>query len=259
MVSVCFGGTFTVLHRGHKRLLCRAVELGDLIEIGVTGDELAAKMGKSHEVRRYEERVSSLMDFVQTLELGGKEVTTMELKDPYGPALTEDYTYIVVSPETRPTACVINKIRMGEGRRAIMIDLVPFILAKDFLPISVTRILGGEIDEEGELRMPFRAGICGPHGDDFDLVVKEELKKLAREIELFRVEAPGGDDPITTAISRAKKASQGAVLGIGIASSESTFCALVDGGGSISLAMSSDPVESFRAAMGKKVRALAED
>jgi len=256
VVSVCFGGTFSVLHMGHKRLLKRSIALGDEIEIGITTDRLARKMCKSHEIKKYEDRVSSLMNFVKSLDLEGKKVTTLELENLYGPTLTRDYDYITVSPETRPTAVAINKIRMAEGKRPIRIVLTPFVLAKDFLPISVTRILKGEIDEDGELKVTFKAAICGLDDHDLEAAIRGELGKLSNRVKLSTIEGPSKKDPISTAISGAIKASNGMTLGIGFGFSDSTYCAVVDGTGAISLVLSSNPEEGFRKVMKKKIGSL---
>jgi len=42
------------------------------------------------------------------------EVT--KLNDPYGPALEEDFDYIIVSPETYPVALKMNRIREEKGK-----------------------------------------------------------------------------------------------------------------------------------------------
>jgi pantetheine-phosphate adenylyltransferase len=81
----------------------------------------------------------------------GVEPHIMKLEDPYGSALTEDYDFIVVSPETYPVAVKINELRKEKGWKPIAIVRVDYVLAEDGKPISSTRIARGEIDSHGNL------------------------------------------------------------------------------------------------------------
>jgi pantetheine-phosphate adenylyltransferase len=146
MVCVAIGGTFDVLHDGHKALLKRAYMLGDVI-IGLVSDEMAG--GKLHVVNAYNSRKKSLIAYIKTLT--GNDPMIVALIDPYGPTLEQMFDYIVVSPETLPTAKEINTLRSRHGLPAIKIVCVDFVLAQDGKPISSTRIHLGEIDEHGVL------------------------------------------------------------------------------------------------------------
>jgi len=64
MVCVAIGGTFDVLHDGHKALLKKADTLGDVI-IGLVSDEMAQK--KFHVVNTYNNRKKSLIAYLETL------------------------------------------------------------------------------------------------------------------------------------------------------------------------------------------------
>src|SRR6266540_4170968 len=48
---VALGGTFYVLHAGHRHLLYEAFNLGDTVLIGVTSDRLVSTLRKKHQVR----------------------------------------------------------------------------------------------------------------------------------------------------------------------------------------------------------------
>ncbi len=147
-MRVAVGGTFQPLHDGHKALLRKAYELSRDVDIGLTSDEMAAR-GRARPVKRYEEREKALRDWIRK-EIG-VEPNIFKINDPYGPTLTEDYDYIVVSPETYPTALRINELRRERGRRPIEIYRVECVLAEDGKPISATRIARGEIDVHGNL------------------------------------------------------------------------------------------------------------
>lgn len=154
MVRVVVGGTFDPLHDGHKALLKRACELsnGGGLFIGLTSDMMAKN--KSHKVDDYRIRYDAVMEFTSAQ---GIKPEIIKLDDPYGPTLHDDFDYIVVSPETHPTALKINEIRREKGLKPIEIVLVDYVLADDGLPISSTRISRGEIDEHGKV-LKKRAG-----------------------------------------------------------------------------------------------------
>jgi len=148
MSRVAVGGTFNPLHDGHIALLKKAVELsrdGELL-IGLTSDEMTRK--KDHEVDFYQMRYNDVMKFIKTL---GVIPTIMRLDDPFGPTISEDFDYLVVSPETQPIGLKINTIRKEKGLKLLKIVLVDYVLAQDGLPISGTRIRRGEIDEHGKV------------------------------------------------------------------------------------------------------------
>ncbi len=149
MSRVAVGGTFNPLHDGHRALLTRAHQLssgGELL-IGITSNEMAGK--KYHEVEDWEARRQEVMAFMQ--DTFGIRPLTVRLDDPFGPTIYEDFDYLVVSPETEPTAHLINTRRAEQGKQPINIELVEYVLAGDGRPISSTRVLRGEIDIHGNL------------------------------------------------------------------------------------------------------------
>ena len=148
MARIAVGGTFDPLHDGHKALLTRAAELsryGELL-VGLTSDEMVRN--KSHDVADYDSRLKAVRDFIRSL---GIDPVIIRLDDPFGPTINEDFDRIVVSPETRPVALNINRIRSEKGLRPLKIVLVDYVLARDGLPISSTRINRGEIDSRGRV------------------------------------------------------------------------------------------------------------
>lgn len=141
--KVIVGGTFDLLHAGHKALLSGAFLLGE-VTIGLVSDKMAERL-KNREVWRYEDRRKELENWIK------KPVRIIELNDKFGPTLKEDFDYIVVSPETYETAVLINKERQKLNKKPIEIVRIEFVLAQDGKPISSTRIFKGEIDREGKL------------------------------------------------------------------------------------------------------------
>jgi len=147
MKKVVVGGTFDVLHRGHKALLKKAFSLGEVI-IGLTSN-IMARRRKKRKVRDFKLRKKELEDFIKK-EFKVKP-KIVEIKNKFGFTLEKDFDYIVVSPETYKTAVEINKERQKRNKKPIKIVKIKFILAEDGKPISATRILKGEIDREGKL------------------------------------------------------------------------------------------------------------
>ncbi|MGB9371705.1 MAG: phosphopantetheine adenylyltransferase [Halobacteriota archaeon] len=146
MASVAIGGTFDILHDGHKALLKKAYTLGDVI-IGLVSDEMARR--KTYVSNTYDTRKKTVIAYIKALT--GTDPVIVALDDPYGPALKQKFDYIVVSPDTFRTAEEINALRSQRGLPAITIVCVDFVLAQDGQPISSTRIHRGEIDDHGVL------------------------------------------------------------------------------------------------------------
>jgi len=148
---VGIGGTFELLHKGHKKLILKALELSDRIIIGLTTSTMLKMYPKPHKVADYEERKTKLTNFLKSREALDK-VHIVPINDPYGPAL-DDPTMdaLVVSIETADMAKKINNLRTERGLKPLKIIVINMILAEDNVPISTTRIKNGEIGLEGQL------------------------------------------------------------------------------------------------------------
>ncbi len=146
---VAVGGTFNRLHAGHRLLLSTAFQVGDEVYVGVTSDSLVRRLRQERalNVRPYPEREANVRRLLAGYE--ASRWTVASLDDPYIPSQREEFDAIVVSPETVKTAEEINALRDLRGFPPIKIVTVPWLLAFDGNPISSTRILAGEIDEDG--------------------------------------------------------------------------------------------------------------
>ncbi len=149
-MKVCLGGTFNVLHKGHRALIDTAIQTAGkngMVFIGVTKGKIAQK--KKSGVS-FSKRVKTLKKY---LERKGyeKHAVILPLFDKYGPAVYGDYDAIIVSPESCQNAVEINLKRKNVGKKPLKIIQIPFVLAEDRKPISATRILEGKIDANGKI------------------------------------------------------------------------------------------------------------
>lgn len=154
--TVVVGGTFDEFHKGHRALLMKAFEVGDLVLIGLCTEEFAKKLRKPHEVAGYEERLRDLKQFLRQLDVLSR-AEILPISDPYGITLSTKppLDAIVVSRETEPRAKEINEKRIAKGLPPLEIVVIEMIPAENHVSISTTRIRRKEIDREGHLLREF--------------------------------------------------------------------------------------------------------
>ena len=149
-MKVCIGGTFDIIHKGHRLLIKKAFEIAGengTVFIGITSDDL---IKNKKENRSFNSRTRAIKGFLEEKELLDRAVIKV-INNKFGPTLYEDFDVIVVSPETYKTAEEINKLRKNKRKKTIEIVKIPFVLADDGKPISSTRIRDNEIDIEGHI------------------------------------------------------------------------------------------------------------
>lgn len=148
--KVATGGTFDHIHIGHRQLLERSFEVGEIVVIGVTSDEFVQKQGKRPD-HTYEERASQLVDYLDK-NFPGRKYVIARLYDFFGPGIASpDVQAIVVSPETASRVPLANRLRAEKGYPPLETVTIEKVLAEDGQPVSSTRIRRGEIDTEGKL------------------------------------------------------------------------------------------------------------
>jgi len=145
------GGTFDILHKGHRALLSKASEIGSVVLIGLTTDERARKDRKDIVINSYVIRKENLEILLNSMNLSS-DFKIVPLDNDWGPSVVEDsFTAIIVSEETKKTAEKINMIRLENGKKELEIVIVPFVKAYDGQKISSSRIRDNEIDSNGRL------------------------------------------------------------------------------------------------------------
>jgi len=149
-MKVCIGGTFNILHKGHKTLINKSFEVAGVdgtVFIGLASGKLVkSKIG----IKSLYKRKTELEKYLKKKKFL-KKATIQQITDKYGPTLIQDFDAIVVSPETLKTAEEINIKRKEKGKKPMKIIQIPYVLAEDGKPISSSRIINKEIYENGNI------------------------------------------------------------------------------------------------------------
>ena len=149
--KVAIGGTFDILHDGHKHVLRMAFQLGERVGIGVSSDRLAAQI-KGRPISPLEERVRVLREFLHGEGLLDRAEIVI-LEERLGPVVHDpSYDAILVSHDNYQSALTINRERLSRGLKPLEIIVFDKVLAEDGKPISSARIRLGMIDREGKLK-----------------------------------------------------------------------------------------------------------
>jgi inosine/xanthosine triphosphatase len=144
MISI-IAGTFNILHKGHKRLIEKAFEVGDEVIIGLTSDTMAS--GARDDVIPFYMRKKELEAFLEKMD---KPWEIIVINDIYGPKEKADLAdIIVVSEETAKNAEEVNRERGSRGIRPLEIVVMPLVGAYNSSKISSTGIMHGEYSRKG--------------------------------------------------------------------------------------------------------------
>jgi inosine/xanthosine triphosphatase len=246
--TVCLGGTFNVLHDGHKLLLRTAFENAGSVIIGLTSDRMASENRKV--VRPYGSRYRSLRRYCSRF---GVEFTIYMIEDPYGPSIEmSSIDALAVTADNSFRGREINSIRVKRGMKPLRVISVPIIRAADGLPLSSTRILNGECDRHGNVLSELRIGIGSSNPSKIEGVeraFRRYRKDFARPVFL-PVETESGvpEQPLDSmqtargALNRAVQSLEGNDMGVGIEAGltrsgirgvflDVQFCVLIDSSG----------------------------
>ncbi len=147
---VALGGTFDLIHLGHKELLKAGFSVSSKVIIGLTSDELAKRKGKKL-VHNYAQRYKTLEETIKK-NFVGTSYEISKLENDFGPAVLEpDVEALIVSQETAFQGDELNKLRRQRNAPPVQVIVVPMVLAKDGKKISTSRIKNSEIDIDGNI------------------------------------------------------------------------------------------------------------
>lgn len=147
---VC-GGTFDLLHKGHKSFLSGALSLSDKLLLGITSNSYIESF-KNADVEDFEIRKDAVINFLDSLGAVGR-VEIVPINQAYEPLLTSEFSpgAIAVTHQTEKTAIEINEKRKELNLPPLEIIIIPMDLGEDGKEISSTRIRSGEINRNGRL------------------------------------------------------------------------------------------------------------
>ncbi len=145
--SIGYGGTFDLLHNGHKYIISYAMNVAETVYIGILSDNLAKK--KSPNIRPLFERKQNLKKYLSKFD-GNFFISVID--SPYDIASTSrSLEAIIATEDTVETVQKINKIRESNGLPKLKVEFVEYVTAEDGGRISSTRIRRGEIDASGRI------------------------------------------------------------------------------------------------------------
>lgn len=249
-MRVAMGGTFDLLHDGHKALLEAAFALRPAaVLIGLTTDRFAAETRT--EVNPYAVRERNLARYLRSK--GWRGFTIEPIDDAFGPADERpDLDVLVVSAERAHVGQALNEARAGNGLAPLELRPVPMVLAQDGLPVQARRIRAGTIDAHGRRLAPLvvRVGTDNPVKVR---AVRRVLEDLFDRVRVRGVAVPTGvpEQPVDQqaavgAMNRARSALGEADFGVGIEAGllwdasvgdylDVQYCAVVDRSGRVTL------------------------
>ncbi len=249
-MRVAMGGTFDVLHDGHKALLEAAfASRPEKVLIGLTTDRFARE--SRAEVHPYAVRERNLARYLRSHGESGFAIEPID--DAFGPADDlVDLDVLVVSSERAHVGRALNDARAEKGLRALEIRAVPMVLAQDGLPIQARRIRAGTIDARGR-RLTSVVVHVGTDNPVKVRAVRRVLEDLFDRVRVRGVavttgvpEQPVDQQAAVGAMNRARAAITDADFGVGIEAGllwdasvgdylDVQYCAVVDRGGRVTL------------------------
>ncbi|MFA4662156.1 phosphopantetheine adenylyltransferase [Pyrococcus kukulkanii] len=146
--KVVVGGTFDRLHLGHKALLRKAFEVGEIVYVGLTSDEMVREKPYAEKILPYERRLKDLLMFFEVN--GFKNYRIIKIHNAIGfTTKIKSLEAIVVSEETYKGALLVNRAREELGLKPLEIVVIPLVKSKLGGKISSSLIRAGLIDPFG--------------------------------------------------------------------------------------------------------------
>ena len=181
-------GTFNILHDGHKALLDRAFEVGDLVRIGITSDRMAREGRNS--VASVSIRFKEIEDYVR----GKGRYEIFEIDDIYGPAvMMDDVDVLVVSEETLDNGRKVNDERKRRGLKPLELSVVPLVMSDLGEKISARAIIEGRYGRTGNSKvMDIAVGSTNPVKV---AAVRSVMERIYGDVRITAVDVPSGVPP----------------------------------------------------------------
>lgn len=148
-ILVC-GGTFDLLHAGHKYFLKETLDLSEKVVIGLTSDKYIIENKPNRGIASFEDRKKSLESYLEQIRVG-QRVEIIPIDDFYGSLLDPLFQADALAvSENRENAMKINEERKGRGLKPLEVVEIELRRGGDGQKLSSTRIREGEVDREGK-------------------------------------------------------------------------------------------------------------
>lgn len=149
--SIVLGGTFDLLHDGHKGLIDFAFRNGEKVCIGVCSDNFAFKKLGKDLIQKHKERKKALEAYLKSKGVLSR-ASIITLSNIYGNTLRDlSLDAILVTKDTLKGALKINDARERRNLIKLKIMVFPYVKASDGKAISSSRIRSGIIDRSGNV------------------------------------------------------------------------------------------------------------
>lgn len=197
---IAIGGTFDLLHEGHKKFILCAFSLAERVTIGVTNDKLVKGL-KGGSIQGFAQRFEEINNFVIFSKFLSR-ARVVPLDNSFGPTL-DDRTIdsLLVTKDSLRGAKMINRARSKLGLKGLPVEIFPLVTGSDNKEISSKRIKSGTINQQGlnyydylikkgDLYLPqnLRTALKRPFG-----VIYKDLRKIHRGRRVVKMLATVGD------------------------------------------------------------------
>jgi cytidyltransferase-like protein len=169
---IACGGTFDLLHAGHKSFIKNVLSNAEAVAMGLTSDGYVKSFKDGNSIQPFETRKKVLEQFLDSIAAKDR-VQIVSIDDFYGPLLTNDFAVkaIAVTEQTEHMVLDINQKREEKKLPELEKILIPLGMAEDGKAISATRIRNGGINRDGRLYL-------NPQWENKTLVLPESLRPV---------------------------------------------------------------------------------
>jgi pantetheine-phosphate adenylyltransferase len=142
-------GTFDHLHKGHEKILKKALGSAEKIICGLMSQNAINYKILPQTIQSYLERQTTLNNFFSSQDATSR-VKIVKLNDIFGPTLGRtEIEALVVSKEKESAVDFINLQRTEHKLPVLQKIIISMALAQDLKPLSSSRIRLGQIDRDG--------------------------------------------------------------------------------------------------------------
>jgi pantetheine-phosphate adenylyltransferase len=146
--KIALGGTFDNFHKGHEYLINAALGLSKQLVIGITSDVLSSALHPLKKLENYHKRKKNVINYLNKVNRKAKIV---KLNDIYGTTIVDEaIEAVILTKSTLSGGIAINKKRISQGKKGLILIYLDLLKAEDDEPISSTRIRDGIINRKGK-------------------------------------------------------------------------------------------------------------